>query len=110
MIFDGETPIACYFFKNTQTSYDGRKSMECLASYVTPGYEEIFTGSFQNAITLVNKTQPFELFIIENISNNNYLIKEILKKDTVLWKVPMAYYFYNFIYHPFMSTNVFLLN
>ena len=110
MIFDGETPIACYFFKNTQTSYDGRKSMECLASYVTPGYEEIFTGSFQNAITLVNKAQPFELFIIENISNNNYLIKEILKKDTVLWKVPMAYYFYNFIYHPFMSTNVFLLN
>jgi len=93
-----------------QTSYDGRKSMECLASYVTPGYEEIFTESFPNAVTLVNNKQPFSLFIIENISNNNYLIKEILKKDTILWKVPMAYYFYNFIYHPFMSTNVFLLN
>ena len=110
MLFDKETPIACYFFKNPQTSYDGRKSMECLASYVTPGYEEIFTESFPNAVTLVNNKQPFSLFIIENISNNNYLIKEILKKDTVLWKVPMAYYFYNFIYHPFMSTNVFLLN
>ena len=110
MVFDKETPVACYFFKNPQTSYDGKKSMECLASYVTPGYEEIFTDSFTNAITLVNNKQPFSLFIIENISNNNYLIKEILKKDNVLWKVPMAYYFYNFIYHPFMSTNVFLLN
>lgn len=110
MLFDGETAVACYFFKNPQTSYDGKKSMECLASYVTTGYEEIFTDSFTNAVTLVNNKYPFELFVIENISNNNYLIKEILKKDVMLWKVPMAYYFYNFIYHPFMSTNVFLLN
>jgi ribosomal protein S18 acetylase RimI-like enzyme len=110
ILLDKENPIGCFFFKNPQTSYDGKKSMECLASYVTPGYEEIFTDSFTNAITLVNKKIPFELFIIENISNNNYIIKEILKKDVLLWKVPMAYYFYNFIYHPFTSPNVFLLN
>ena len=65
-----------------------KKSLECLASYVTPDYKEIFVNSFTNAVTLINNKHPFELFIIENISNNNYLIKEILKKDVVLWKVP----------------------
>jgi hypothetical protein len=110
LLMDKETPIGCYFFKNPQTSYNGRKSIECLASYITPGLEAIFTDSFSNAITLVRRQIPFEMFIIENISNNNYIIKEILKKSNALWKVPMAYYFYNFIYRPFFSPNVFLLN
>lgn len=110
MLFDNDNPIGVYIFRNPQTSYDKKNSIECLASYCDEKYENEFIESFQNSIVLVQKNIQFELLCIENISNNNVIIKEILKKTTPLWKVPMAYYFYNFIYRPFISSSVFLLN
>jgi hypothetical protein len=110
MLFDKEKPIGFYFFRNPQTSYDKRNSIECLCSYYDEDYENEFIQSFQNCIVLIHKKIKFQLLCIENISNNNILIKDIMKKSSTLWKVPMAYYFYNFIYRPFLSNNVFLLN
>ena len=110
LLFDKTRPIGCYFFRNPQTSYDKKSSLECLASYCEQDYETIFVQSFQNCIVLLRKKIKFDLLCIENISNNNLLIKDIIKKSSTLWKVPMAYYFYNFIYRPFLSKNVFLLN
>ena len=110
LLMEQEKPIGIYFYRYPYTSYNRKKSIECLASYVTPGYEQLFTDSFQNTITLLQSKVSFELIVIENISNNNIIIRNIMKKYIPEWKCPMAYYFYNFIYRPIMSTKVFIIN
>ena len=110
IIFDNNIPVGCYFFRNPSTNYKNKVSIECIGSYYKKDYKEIFIDSFSNAIFLVNSKIPFDIFLIENLSNNNFLLKAILKRDTMIFKTPMAYYFYNFVYTPFISTNVFILN
>ena len=110
MIFDNKTPVGCYFFKNPHTLYNKKRSLECFASSYSENYKEIFTASFQNCVYLIRQKYLFEILLIENLSDNNLLIKEIKRKCSTIWKVTMAYYFYNFIYRPFVSKNVFLLN
>ena len=110
MLLDNNIPVGCYFFRNPQTSYNGKNSIECFASYCENNYEKIFVSSFQNCIYLVNNNVKFDILIMENLSNNNLLITEIQRKNTTLWKTPMAYYFYNFAYRPNLSKDVFLLN
>ena len=110
LLMDNNKVIGVYFYRHPYTSYDGKRSVECTASYFSPGYKEIFIDSLPNTIILLKTKISFDLVIIENISNNNIIIKNILERITPKWKCPMAYYFYNFIYRPFFSTNVFLLN
>ena len=48
-----------YFYRNPYTSYGGEESIECLGSYCSKGYEEIFLESFQNTIVLIQKKYKF---------------------------------------------------
>lgn len=110
ILMDNKNVVGVYFYRYPHTTYSKKKSIECVASYVSPGYEDIFIDSFPNTIVLLKTKVSFDLIIVENISNNNIIIKNIMENNKPKWKCPMAYYFYNFIYRPFFSTNVFLLN
>ena len=110
LIMENNETIGCYIFRNPYTLYNNKKSMECIASYYTQGYKDIFIKSFQNAIVLVKKQCTFHFLIIENLSKNNIIIKNIIKSNITLWKCPMAYYFYNYSIRPFLPKDVFLLN
>ena len=109
IIMDGNSPIAAIFYRYPSTSYEGKQSIECIASYCKKGYEQIFKDSFANTIVLLKKKYTFSIILIENISHNYLLLKKILTKSTPKWVCPMAYYFYNFSYRPFFSPNVFIL-
>ncbi len=110
VLMDKSQVCGVYFYRNPYTSYGGEESIECLGSYCSKGYEEIFLESFQNTIVLIQKKYKFSIIIIENISYNTKLIKAIMDKDIPKWKCPMAYYFYNFAYRPFYSPNVLIIN
>ena len=110
LVLDNTTPIGVYIFRRPFTKYDGKGSIECIASYFEVGYHDIFVDSFRNAIALINHVIPIDILIVENISNNNFVLKRIFKQSNTLWKCPMAYFLYNFSYYPFLSTDVFLLN
>lgn len=110
LLLDNHKPIGSYFFRNPQTSYKAKNSMECFASHCEKNHEKIFAESFQDCIRLIDNKQKFDILFIENLSNNNLLITEIQKTVTTLWKLSMAYYFYNFAYRPISPENVFLLN
>ena len=110
LIMEGQMPIAAYIYKNPFTSYDGKKSIELIASYYKIGYYNDFIQSFRNTIALINKKTEIDLLILERISNNTDLNDFLVKKYPVLWKCPMAYFLYNFSYRPFYASDIFIIN
>ena len=110
VLMDNDKVCGVYFYRNPYTSYEGEYSIECLGSYCSNEYEDIFLKSFPNTMVLIQKKYTFSIIVIENISYNTKLIKAILDRDVPKWKCPMAYYFYNFAYRPFYSPNVLIIN
>ena len=107
-LIDGE-PYDMFVFHNTYTSYNGKKSMECICSFKETD-ESVFVLGFMCSISLIYERIQFTRLFIENISNNNIIIKKILKRYQPILKSDASYYFYNFGYRPFESKNVFILN
>jgi len=110
LIMENNAPIGVYIFRTPFTTYQNKNSIECIASYYTKGYCDIFIKSFQNAIVLINQQFPIDILIIENMSHNMKLLRTLQKKLPTLWKCPMAYFLYNFAYRPFSSADVFIIN
>jgi len=100
---------ALYIFQNNQTKIDGYSSVDCIGSYKKKSLkEEIFYNGFLNALYDLKKT--YKTLILENISHNHILIKNFMKKNSVLFSSQNSYYFYNFAYRPFKSKEVFILH
>ena len=116
VLLKNDCPIACYIFRNPytfyHTSYGNKPSIDCIASYLHDKIldQQIFIDFFYHSVIQIGKKHPFEFLIIENISDNNFIIQNIFKKNKPIIKAPTAYYFYNFAYRPILSTNIFLLN
>jgi hypothetical protein len=107
-LIDNE-PYDMFVFHNTYTSYNGKRGMECICSFKETD-ESVFVLGFMCSISLIYERIKFTQLFIENISNNNFIIKNILKRYQPVLKTDASYYFYNFGYRPFESTNVFILN
>lgn len=110
ILLDKQTPVGVYIYRYPNTSYNGQDSIECIASYCSKGYMQIFQNNFVNTIILLKKKYRFSIFLIENISYNTHLLKLILSRDVPKWECPMAYYFYNFAIQPFFSPNVMIIS
>tara|TARA_Y100000389_G_scaffold37737_1_gene32043 strand:+ start:629 stop:1792 length:1164 start_codon:yes stop_codon:yes gene_type:complete len=100
-------PNSFYLFKNNHTTYDGDKSIDLMASFCNTS-KEIFTLGFFNALTVIKPNIKY--LFLENISNNNYILKNILKRYSPKLKTPASYYFYNFGYIPKHSTKIMCIN
>lgn len=99
-----------YVFKNPYTTYNCKKSLEFVSSYVNEKIaNDIFTLGFLISLNLISKDIQTELVFIENISNNNKIIKLLLGKYKPLKTFKNSYYFYNFAYLPKESKNIFCL-
>lgn len=99
-----------YVFKNPYTTYNNKKSLEFVSSYVNKNVDEkIFTLGFLISLNLVSKDIQSELVFIENISNNNIILKLLLEKYKPLNAYVNSYYFYNFAYLPKESKHIFCL-
>jgi len=114
LIFIGITmiykdPFDFFIFRNCHTYYDGKRSLECIASFYETK-EPIFCLSFLSILDKIRNEIDCEKLFIENISNNNFIIKNILKRYMYNEKIPTSYYFYNFAYRPFTSTDVIMIN
>ena len=116
IVLKKDDPVACYIFRNPFTKFKHDitigKSLDCICSFYDDEviFQEIFIYYFYFSLFQARKQLSFKFFVIENISNNNYIIKNIFRKYTPIIKSPTAYYFYNFAYRPLISSNCFLLN
>ena len=100
-------PNSFYLFKNNHTTYDGDKSIDLMASFSNTS-KELFTLGFLNTLRVIKPTTKY--LFLENISNNNHILKNILKRYSPKMKIPASYYFYNFGYIPKHSTKILCIN
>ena len=107
-LIDNE-PHDCFIFRNTYTTYDGKRSIECICSFQETDVS-VFVLGFMCSVSLIYEYTKFTRLFIENISNNNVIIKGVLKRYQPVFKTDASYYFYNFGYRPFESKDVFILN
>ena len=83
--------------------------MECICSFKETD-ESVFVLGFMCSISLIYNEMKFTRLFIENISNNNIILKKIIERYREVEKTKASYYFYNFGYRPFLSNDVFILN
>lgn len=97
--------LGLYIFKDTETKFDGEKSLDCIASFNNTD-EETFVNGFLNVLAskLTVKT-----LLIENISHNGTLIKTISNMSMPEFHSKTSYYFYNYAVQPYYSNEVFIL-
>ena len=102
-LIDSNQIVGLLIFRNNS------KFTTLMASACFPKYRAYLFPSLQNSLYLLKKYKTFKTLKVENISNNNYIIREILKRKFPKEKEQISYYFYNFCITPFMSPSCFIL-
>jgi hypothetical protein len=121
--------IAVYIFKKTCTFIEKDKEIiSCIASffqYSALSKEEFIQG-FKVALWAIieekekekekekdkepNKFSIFKYLVVEDISDNHYIIENIKIKTHPIVVSPTAYFFYNFAHNPFKSNKILMIN
>lgn len=97
----GQQFVGYYVFINSYTTYHGVKSIEISASYKSESVNDnVFTLGFLISLSLIAKDWRNEIIFIENLSNNNIILKLLLEKYIYLERMKNALYFYNYAIHP----------
>jgi hypothetical protein len=121
--------VATYIFKKTCTFIEKDKEIiSCIASFFYPNFltKDIFIQGFKVALWSIiekkskgkdkdkendkNKFSIFSYLVVEDISDNHYIIENIKIKTHPLVVSPTAYFFYNFAYNPFKSARILIVN
>lgn len=112
-----DTILAIYYFKNSYTTFKINQLYQkdpkvCYSIDIIGSIKFcdklLFIKGFINAILELKKKDL--LITIENISNNDDLIDFLTKKQLITrFKIPIAYFYYNYISKPIISNKVFIL-
>ena len=107
---DRDKPIGCYVFRNPLTYYEDKgASIDLIASHCSDNKNiDYFKDAFYNCLSQID--YKYEYLILENISKNHHIIKDIRQSRKYIFKSHTSYYLYNFGYRPFISKDVFLLS
>ena len=111
--------VGLYFFRNSCTTVTGKNIVDCIGSITSINNKSkdsnknkaknIFILGFHHCLTYLRKS-GFGYINIENISNNDYIIENILTKYTPNSVSNTAYYFYNFASTPKLSKDVLIIS
>jgi hypothetical protein len=103
---------AAYFFRKSCTIIEKEKeALTCFASINTCDSNDIFINSFKLAFwNIVKERKNFGFLVVENISNNDIIINNLILRNKPYIISPAAYFFYNFAYRTFPSNKVFIIN
>lgn len=116
---------AVYIFRNSDVKYDSECVIDCIGSIlynddgkINVGYarekndlhrEQLFFDGFLECVKQIREFSDMKYLVIENISYNNILLREISKKYIEVDTSPTSYYLYNYIMRPYMEYDTFLL-
>jgi hypothetical protein len=112
IIVQDSVVLCAYFFRKSCAFIDkNTEILLCFASINCSKNNDIFVEGFKAALWKIYKKNPgFQFSTIEDISDNNLIIKNIKLRTEPYLISPTAYFFYNFAYHTFKSNKVFLIN
>ena len=110
LLIENNNPWGCYIFRNPYTQYEDKgMSIDCIASYCSNEHKIYdFTTKFFYCFPQIEYN--FDYLLIENISHNHHIIKNILERKNPFLKSSTSYYLYNFAYRPFLSKEAFILS
>jgi hypothetical protein len=110
IVHDSEV-ICAYFFRKTCTYISkNAEALSCFASINCSKDSTIFVEGFKVALwKIVKQMKSFKYAIIEDISDNDQIIKNIRLRTEPAFKSPTAYFFYNFAYHTFKSNKCLII-
>ena len=111
--------IAAYIFKKTCTFIEKDKEIiSCIASFFQKESvlkKDEFIQGFKISLWSIIKEKEkepnkFKYLIVEDLSDNHYIIENIKIKTHTIAVSPTAYFFYNFAHSPFKSNNILMIN
>ena len=104
-----ETILSAYFFKKTCVYISkNNECICCFASICSKATENaLFMDGFFSALFSIKQTHLFGFLSIEDISHNKKVITFFPEKPMLV--SPVAYFFYNFVYHTFLSSTVLII-
>ena len=105
--------VCAYFFRKSCVFVD--KDLEVLSCFASINnyYEDnnnVFIRGFKISFWKIAAENYFGFCAIEDISDNNIIINNIISKTKPLIVSPTAYFFYNFGYPTFKSNKVIIIN
>ena len=101
--------IALYIFRDSCTTVNNNRIVDCIGSISNCANVNLFILGFHQCIFNLRKLN-FSYINIENISNNDRIIENIITKYAPDSVSNMAYYFYNFANLPKMSQDVLIIS
>jgi len=111
VVIQNNSILSAYFFKKTCTYI--KKDVEvlsCFSSINCCKELNIFiNGFFLSFYKIIKRFNQFRFGLVEDISDNNIIIKDILMENKPLIVSPTAYFFYNFAYPTFKSNKVLII-
>lgn len=99
------TILGCYIFKDTDTLYNNKKSIECISSInsIKNDKNNLFYKGFTLAYHHIAKQIKSRIILIENVAHNNIIIKNIsntnINSHCFLYS-PTAFFLYNYVSKP----------
>jgi len=112
MIIEQGEVICAYFFRRSYTYLKkGTEVLCCFASINCSKNVELFAHGYKVALWKIYESHTaFKCAAIENISDNDVIVDNILERSTPILVNPNAYFFYNFAYHTFQPKKVLVIN
>jgi GNAT superfamily N-acetyltransferase len=100
----------CYFYRKSCVQIEkGLEVLSCFAS-ICDCEEDVFIQGFKISFWKIAAENFFGFCAIENLSDNNIIINNIILKTRPLIVSPTAYFFYNFAYPTFKPEKVLIIN
>ena len=109
IIVDDEIVCAYFFRKSCVQIEKNIEVLSCFASICNCD-DTIFIHGFKISFWKIAADNFFGFAAIENISNNNIIINNLILKTKPLIISPTAYFFYNFAYPTFKPEKVLIIN
>lgn len=103
---------AVYFFRKVCTSINQSKEVISLfASIKGDISNDVFINGFKISLSyIIKKYKYFYYLCVEDVSDNNKIINNLLIKSKPINISPTAYFFYNFIYHTCLPNKMLMIN
>lgn len=98
--------LCVYFFRNIATQYDTNLAIEFFASINYIESENLFFDGF---LRLLESLKNYNILLIEDISHNNIIIKNLFINNNNILEYNMAYYAYNLIHNPINSDDAIII-
>jgi hypothetical protein len=106
----GTSIISCYIFKLSNTSYDGKRAVECIAT-ISACHNTIFITGFALAL---KKLGEITLVLIEDTAHSNRLLSNAItntniNKNITKFISPTAFFFYNYACYTFNKNDILII-